>query len=94
MEKPTRWQSMIKSLKCGFPSFNFIKCARIITEHGKEYHAENQEEFKEAIKKVNLQEPPEIIGGISFEFKSRKIKKEVRDFSVPLFEKFFPTKRK
>ena len=94
MEKPTRWQSLIKSLKCGFPPFNFIKQARIVTRNGREYHAETHDEFKEVIKKINNHESHDIIGGISFEFKSRKMKKAVKDFSLPLFEKYFPTKRK
>ena len=94
MEKPTRWQSLIKSLKCGFPPFKFIKNARITTRNGREYFADTQEEFKEVIRKFNNHDAHDIIAGVSFEFKSRKMKKEVKDFSLPLFEKYFPTKRK
>lgn len=94
MELSTRWQRLIKSLKYNFLPFDFIRQIRVITENGKEYEAVSHDNFKEIIEKINSSNPPDGIVSIRFEFKNRKIRKEVTDFSIPLFEKYFPTKKK
>lgn len=94
MEKPTRWQLLIKSLKYNFLPFTLVRHIRVITQSGKEYQATDQDGFKQIVERINTTEPHDNIVSIVFEFKNRKIKKEVHDFSRPLFEKYFPTKPK
>ena len=93
MEKPTRWHRLIKSLKYGFLPFHLVRHIRILTKSGKEYEATSQEQFKQMVEMIKGSQPEDSIVSIVFEFKNRKIKKEVHDFSIPLFEKYFPTRK-
>ena len=92
MEKPTRWQILINSLKYGFVPFKFVKVIRIKTSNNKIYEGKDAEDFKNIIENIKHSDPEEIVTDITFEPQNRKIKKEVRKFSEPLFNKYFPTK--
>ena len=94
MEKPTRWQSLIKSLKYNFIPFNWIRHVRVITKNGHEYHVYSHDEFKGIVQKISENDSVASVSYDMLDFKNRKIKKEVREFTIPLFEKYFPTKRK
>lgn len=92
MQTPTRWQTLINSLKYKFIPFKFVRVIHVRTTDGKEYEGRNEEDFKNIIENITNGNTQDALADVSFEPQNRRIKKEVQKYLEPLFNKHFKIK--
>lgn len=90
MDKPTRWNKLVKTLRFNHIPFTLIRRAKIVTKNKVEYVGSTHEEFQSIIHEINKSENADLIESINIETKDRKIKKEVSSYIDRLFSKYFP----